>query len=101
MSSAFLSATYIQVHFRQDFFMEANYIYPNQIPREQSDLGTYYLQYRLPKNISRREMQTTKVLTGELVLCCKEHCAQRDSVSGSLAGSSSKNDTFRDQILDF
>ena len=36
-----------------------------------------------------------------LVLCCKEHCAKRDSVSGSLAGSSSKNDTFRDQILDF
>ena len=62
----FLSAAYIQVHFKQDFFMEANNIYPNQIPREQSDLGPYCLQCRLPKNISRREMQKTKVLTGEL-----------------------------------
>ena len=31
--------------------------------KEQSDLGTYCLQYRLPKNISRRKQQMTKVLT--------------------------------------
>ena len=31
---------------------------------EQSDLGTYCLQYRLPKNKSRQEEQTTKVTTG-------------------------------------
>ena len=33
-------------------------------PKEQSDLGPYCLQYRLPKNISRREEQTTKVVIG-------------------------------------
>ena len=32
---------------------------------DQSDLGPYCLQYRLP-NISRREKQTTKVVTGRL-----------------------------------
>ena len=30
---------------------------------EQSDLGPYSLQYRLPKNISRRKEQTSKVVT--------------------------------------
>ena len=34
--------------------------------REQSDQGPYCLQYRLPKNISRQEEQTTKDLTGGL-----------------------------------
>ena len=34
-------------------------------PLEQSHLGTYYLQYRLSKNISRQEEQTTKVVTDE------------------------------------
>ena len=36
------------------------------LPREQSDLGSYYLQYRLPKNMGRQEEQTTKVMTGRL-----------------------------------
>ena len=35
-------------------------------PWEQSDLGSHCLQYRLPKNISRRVEQTTKVMTGRL-----------------------------------
>ena len=33
---------------------------------EQSDLNPYCLQYRLAKNLSRREEQLTKVVTGEL-----------------------------------
>ena len=33
---------------------------------EKSDLDLYCLQYRLPKNISRREDQTIKVVTGGL-----------------------------------
>ena len=33
-------------------------------PWEQSDLGPYCLQYRLPKNINRQEEQTTKFVTG-------------------------------------
>ena len=32
------------------------------LPREQSDLGLYCLQYRLPKNVSRRGEQTTQVM---------------------------------------
>ena len=36
------------------------------LPREQSDQVSYCLQYSLPKIISRREEQTTKVVTGEL-----------------------------------
>ena len=40
------------VHFRLDFFMEANSM--------NSDLVLYCLQYRLPKNISRLEEQMTK-----------------------------------------
>ena len=42
---------YIHVLFRQDFFMEANNINPDQTaPRgEQCDLGSYCLLYRLPK----------------------------------------------------
>ena len=35
----------------------------NVCPREQFDLGPYCLQYRLPKNISRRKEQTTNVVT--------------------------------------
>ena len=31
-------------------------------PKEQSDLGPYCLQYRLTKNTSQREEQTTKVV---------------------------------------
>ena len=33
-------------------------------PWKQSHLGSYCLQYRLPKSISRREKPTTKVVTG-------------------------------------
>ena len=48
MLSAFMSAEYTQVHFRLDFFMEANNMNPDQIA---PDLGSYCLQKRLPKNI--------------------------------------------------
>ena len=41
---------YIQVHFRLDFFMEANTMDPDQTA---PDLGPYCVQYMLPKNISR------------------------------------------------
>ena len=46
--------------------MEANTINPDQnVPKGAvSDLRPYYLQYRLPKNLSRGEEQTTKVMTG-------------------------------------
>ena len=45
--------------------MVANSVNPDQsAPKEQSDFGPYFLQYRVPKNISRREEQTTKVVTG-------------------------------------
>ena len=40
-------------------------------PLEQPDLGSYCLQYRLPKNISRRVEQTTKV--GEKDIICKAY----------------------------
>ena len=47
--------------------MEANNINPDlTAPKEQSDLVPYCLQYRLPGNISRREEQTTNVVTGGL-----------------------------------
>ena len=39
--------------------MEANK--KNTDSKEQSDLGPYSLQYRLPKNISRQEEETTSV----------------------------------------
>ena len=59
-------AVYNQVHFRLDFIMEANTMNPDKTAPfvQQSELGPYCLQYRLPKNISRREEQTTKVVTG-------------------------------------
>ena len=56
--SAFISAAYIVMHFRLDFFMEAN-----MNPDQTAPLGPYCLQYRQPKNISRGVEQTTKVLT--------------------------------------
>ena len=55
-----MSAAYIKVHFRQNFIMEAN----NMDTDMQVDLGPYCLPYTLPKNVSRREEQTTKVVTG-------------------------------------
>ena len=39
---------------------------PDQTPWEQSDLGPYCLQYRLPKNIRGCVKHTTKVVTGRL-----------------------------------
>ena len=54
-----MTAAYIQVPFRLDLFMETNNMDPNQTApsvalREQSDQCSYCLQYRLPKNITRR-----------------------------------------------
>ena len=50
--------------------MDANNIDFDQMTskKEQFDLGSYCLQYRLPKNISRQDEQTTSVLTGGLML---------------------------------
>ena len=45
------------MHFRLDFFMEAN-----NLNTDQTDLGPYCLQYKLPKN-SRYEEHRTKVVT--------------------------------------
>ena len=39
------------------------------LPVEQSDLGPYCLQYRLPKNISRREEQMTSDLQAKGLKC--------------------------------
>ena len=60
----FSSAVYIQEHFRLAFFVEANHMNPNQT--EQSDLGSLFVQNKLPKSISRRAEQTTKVVIGGL-----------------------------------
>ena len=50
----FAPAAYIQVHFRLDFFMEANNAIPDQTaPKVAVWSGLYCLQYRLPKNIRR------------------------------------------------
>ena len=56
--SRLLSAVYIQVHFRPDFFMEANNMIWTMI-MQAVWFWSYCLQHRLPKNISRREEQTT------------------------------------------
>ena len=43
-----MSAGYIQVHLRLNFFMETKVMNPDQTaPKEQSDLGPYRLQYSL------------------------------------------------------
>ena len=48
------STEYIQVDFRLDFFMVANNMNSDRLlTREQSDLGPYCLQSRLPKNKSK------------------------------------------------
>ena len=44
---------------------QTNNLNPDQTAREQSDLGPHCLQFRLPKNISRRGKQTT-FMTGGL-----------------------------------
>ena len=53
-TSAFTSAAYSQVHIILDCIMEANKMKP--------DRTVPCLQYRLPKNVNRRENQTTKVV---------------------------------------
>ena len=53
-----MSAAYIQVHFRLDFFNEENNMNPDQ-----SDLGPLRLQYGLPKNISIQAEQMARVVT--------------------------------------
>ena len=58
----FMSAAYIQVHFRLDFYVEANNVDPDQTALKQSDLGPYCLLYRLPQNL-RGEEQTLRALT--------------------------------------
>ena len=58
-----MSVAYTQVHFRLDFFMEANTMNPDQ----GSSLIWVHIVcnigYRLPKNINRQEEQTTKLVT--------------------------------------
>ena len=55
------------MHFSLDF-LETNKRNPDQTAskREQSDLGSYCLQYRLPKKIGKQEEQMTKDVTGRL-----------------------------------
>ena len=54
-------AAYTQIHFRLDLTAEASNMNPGQTaPKVQSDLGPYCLQYRLTKNINRREEQRKK-----------------------------------------
>ena len=49
-----MSAPNIQVPIKLDFLIEANTMNHDQTaPIGQSDLGTYCLQYKLPKNMSR------------------------------------------------
>ena len=62
MLSAFTSAAYIQVHSRQDFFMEANNMNPDQTRLICDHIVCNIVN--LPKNISRPEEQMTKVMTG-------------------------------------
>ena len=56
-----MSVAYIQVHFRLNFFHSWSFW-------KQSYLGSHFLQYRLPKNISRRGQQKTKIVKGRLRL---------------------------------
>ena len=53
-----MSAANFQVHFKLDFFMGAHNMNPDQTAKG--------LQYRIPKDISRQEEQTTAVVTGRL-----------------------------------
>ena len=59
------------VHFELDFLDHGSKHYESRSDGsllEPSDLGSYFLQYSLPKNISGREKQTTKVVTGGKVV---------------------------------
>ena len=67
MLSAIYTCCIIQVHFKLDFFMEANVMNTDQTaPKEQYNPGPYWLHYRLPEKISRRQGQRTKVVFGQL-----------------------------------
>ena len=58
----FTSAAYIQLHFRLDFFSLKLTILTliRLFPWEQSDMGSFCLQYRLTKKKSRRESRQQK-----------------------------------------
>ena len=61
----FKSAADIQVHFRLDFIIEEYTMNLAQTDSKkaawQSDLGPYYLHYRLPKYNSRRDSRQQKL----------------------------------------
>ena len=40
--------------------------------KDQSDLGPFYVQYRLPKNISRQKEKTKKVVNDKLAVYIEE-----------------------------
>ena len=63
-----MSAAYIHLHFRLGSILEASPM--NHCV--QSDLGAYCLHYRLPKNISRGEEQTTNIVTGGKVFIAQK-----------------------------
>ena len=50
-----------------------NFFFHEDKPYKPSDLGPHCLQYRLPKNISRWEEQTTKIMTGGLKVKYGKH----------------------------
>ena len=53
--------SYIQVHCRLDLFMAASNMNSDQTaPKGAVRSGPYCLQYRLPKNFSRQEEQTSQ-----------------------------------------
>ena len=54
----------------------------NMNPDQTAPLGTYYLQYRLPKIINKREKQTTKVVPGRVSV--KHIYPKEDSVKFCL-----------------
>ena len=59
-----MSAVYIQMH-KTTFIMEENTMNPDKTaPEEQSDLGSYCLQYRTPMHIIIRSKHTTSVMDG-------------------------------------
>ena len=63
MMSAFLHLLHI-FKCTSDYIFHGSKQYEPRLNWEQSDLGPYHLQYRLPKNINRQEEQATKVGTG-------------------------------------
>ena len=69
-SEIFMSAVYIQVHFRLDFIREANSMNTDQtaLSWEQSGLWPYCLQYVLPKNVNgRQKLRGAQWLSGRVL----------------------------------